>query len=139
MFLMRGLAFVVRADNIGIKHSFFYHLINDQLSIPLNPKLSWPFTATCFVVVFLVALFCAHFTRFGRNIYALGGDENSARLMGLPVGRTKIMTYAVAGFWILLGTGGCRLCLQRAKWRSVGRRWQGTGGHRRRGDRRHVA
>jgi ribose/xylose/arabinose/galactoside ABC-type transport system permease subunit len=99
MFLMRGLAFVVRADNISIKHSvFFSHTVNESLSLPLNAQVSWPFTATCFVAVFLVALFCAHYTKFGRNIYALGGDENSARLMGLPVARTKIMTYAVAGF-----------------------------------------
>jgi simple sugar transport system permease protein len=99
MFFMRGMAFVVRADNIGIKHSDFYsHVVNDKLAIPLNAQVSWPFTATCFVVVFLAALFCAHYTRFGRNIYALGGDENSARLMGLPVARTKIMIYALAGF-----------------------------------------
>jgi simple sugar transport system permease protein len=46
----------------------------------------------------LIALFVAHYTRFGRSIYALGGDEQSAALMGLPVGRTKIMVYGLSGF-----------------------------------------
>ena len=57
-----------------------------------------PFTATCFLVIFIAALFVAHYTPFGRYIYALGGDEQSATLMGLPVGRTKIFTYTVSGF-----------------------------------------
>jgi simple sugar transport system permease protein len=48
--------------------------------------------------VLLLALFVAHYTRFGRNIHALGGDEQSARLMGLPVAWTKISTYAMSGF-----------------------------------------
>lgn len=38
------------------------------------------------------------FTRFGRNIYALGGNEMSAQLMGLPTKRTKILAYVVCGF-----------------------------------------
>ena len=49
-------------------------------------------------MIFVAALLVAHYTRFGRYIYALGGDEQSATLMGLPVGRTKIFTYTVSGF-----------------------------------------
>jgi len=49
-------------------------------------------------VAILAALLVAHYTPFGRYIYALGGDEQSATLMGLPVGRTKIFTYTVSGF-----------------------------------------
>ena len=39
----------------------------------------------------------------GRNVYAIGGNEQSALLMGLPVGRTKIAVYAVSGFCSALG------------------------------------
>jgi galactofuranose transport system permease protein len=98
MFLARGVGFMVEPQSLGIKHVFFLETISERLSLPLNDRVSFPFTATCFVVVFLLALFVAHYTRFGRTIYALGGDEPSARLMGLPVGRTKVLTYAVSGF-----------------------------------------
>jgi simple sugar transport system permease protein len=97
MFFVRGLGFVVRAESLGIQHPFFLHTINDTLAVQLNPKVSWPFTATCYFVIFLVALVVAHYTKFGRNIYAMGGDEASARLMGLPVARTKITIYTVSG------------------------------------------
>jgi ribose/xylose/arabinose/galactoside ABC-type transport system permease subunit len=53
--------------------------------------------------VFLVAIFIAFFTRFGRTIYAIGNNEQSAMLMGLPVARTKIIVYAFSGFCVALG------------------------------------
>jgi simple sugar transport system permease protein len=98
MFFLRGIGFVVHPQSLGIKHSFFQQTITQSLSIPLNARVSWPFTATCFVVVFLVAIVVAHYTKFGRYIYALGGDESSARLMGLPMARTKVLIYTVSGF-----------------------------------------
>lgn len=98
MFLARGVGFMVEPQSLGIKHGFFLETISERLSIPLTERVSIPFTATCFVAVFLLALFIAHYTRFGRYVYALGGDENSARLMGLPVARTKMSIYAVSGF-----------------------------------------
>jgi simple sugar transport system permease protein len=98
LFLARGLGFVIHPQSLAITHSFFLETIADRLAIPLNERISIPFTATCFVGVLLIALFVAHYTRFGRYIYALGGDEQSATLMGLPVGRTKVLTYTLSGF-----------------------------------------
>jgi len=34
---------------------------------------------------------------FGRNVYAVGGNEEAAMLMGIPVGRTKVLVYALSG------------------------------------------
>jgi simple sugar transport system permease protein len=45
----------------------------------------------------VVAIYLSFFTRFGRTIYAMGNNEQSAILMGLPVARTKIMVYAFSG------------------------------------------
>ena len=98
MFLARGMGFVVHPQSLGIEHPFFLKHITEDLSIHLTERVSVPFTATCFVMILLVALLVAHYTPFGRYIYALGGDEQSATLMGLPVGRTKIFTYTVSGF-----------------------------------------
>jgi simple sugar transport system permease protein len=50
------------------------------------------------LVIFLIAVIVAHYTKFGRYVYAIGGDEHSAKLMGLPVGRTKVLLYTVSGF-----------------------------------------
>jgi simple sugar transport system permease protein len=49
-------------------------------------------------IVLLVAIYLSFFTRFGRTIYAMGNNEQSATLMGLSVPRTKIMVYAFSGF-----------------------------------------
>ncbi|HEY9063776.1 MAG TPA: sugar ABC transporter permease YjfF, partial [Burkholderiaceae bacterium] len=42
-------------------------------------------------------LYLAHATEFGRTVYAIGGNEHSALLMGLPVARTTILIYAFSG------------------------------------------
>jgi len=98
MFFARGMGFLIHPQSLAITHPFFLQTISERLSLSLNEKISLPFTATCFAIVLLGALFTAHYTRFGRYIYALGGDEQSATLMGLPVSRTKVLTYTLSGF-----------------------------------------
>jgi simple sugar transport system permease protein len=98
MFLARGIGFIVNSQSLGLNHPFFLQTISEKLSLTLNEKISWPFTATCWLTAALIALFIAHYTKFGRYVYALGGDEVSAKLMGLPVARTKILIYALSGF-----------------------------------------
>jgi hypothetical protein len=83
---VRGMGFVVNPQSLGIEHPFFLQHITEDLSIHLTERVSLPFTAICYVVIFVAALFVAHYTRFGRYIDALGGDEQSATLMGLPRG-----------------------------------------------------
>ena len=102
MFLARGMGFVVHPQSLGIEHPFFLKHITEDLSIHLTERVSLPCTATCYLMIFIVALLVAHYTRFGRYIYALGGDEQSATLMGLPVGQTKIFTYTASGFCSVL-------------------------------------
>ncbi len=98
MFLARGLGFVVQPQSLAITHPFFSAETIEKLAIPLNDEVGIPFTATCYIVIFLFALFVAHYTKFGRYIYAIGGDEQSSTLMGLPVGRTKVLIYTTSGF-----------------------------------------
>ena len=101
MFLARGLAFVVSAQSKEIKHGFYQAVID--FGLPLTDKVAIRSTAGIFLVVFLAALGLAHFSRFGRNVYAIGGSAPSALLMGLPVGRTKVLIYALSGFCAALG------------------------------------
>ena len=51
----------------------------------------------------VIAFFVLHYTRFGRTVYAIGGSEQSAVLMGLTVPRTKIAVYVISGFCASLG------------------------------------
>jgi ribose/xylose/arabinose/galactoside ABC-type transport system permease subunit len=102
LFCLRGLGFVINPESIGIDHPFYGQVL-PQLSILVAPKAVLPFTAMCFLASVIVGTLLASFTRFGRNIYAIGSNENSARLMGLPIGRTKITTYALAGCFSALG------------------------------------
>jgi ribose/xylose/arabinose/galactoside ABC-type transport system permease subunit len=59
--------------------------------------------AIVFIVAIGVAVVIAQWTRFGRNVYAIGGNTQSAVLMGLPVGRTTIKVYALSGLCAALG------------------------------------
>ena len=57
-----------------------------------------------FALVFLVAHFVLTNTRFGRHIYAVGGNSEAARLSGVPVKRVLLLVYTACG--LLSGLGG---------------------------------
>lgn len=95
MFLARGLAFLVSLNAIPIKHSMVDAIVD--FGIPLGFRTWLPATAIIFLTVALIGIYLQHYTRFGRNTYAIGSSEQSAILMGLPVGRTKILIYTLNG------------------------------------------
>ncbi len=104
MFFARGLTFVIKTQAVSIAHPYYDKL--SMLGVDLHfgaQRGNLTGSAILFVAVVLVAAFVAQFTRFGRNVYAIGGSEASARLMGLPVGRTKILVYTLAGLCSALG------------------------------------
>jgi len=96
MFFTRGMAFMIRGESLAIRHPFYLVTIR-RSTVRLASDVVLPCTVFCFIALFAAGLFIAHLTRFGRRVYAIGGDENSAVLMGLPVGRTKILVYTLAG------------------------------------------
>ena len=98
MFFTRGMAFMIRGESLSIRHPFYLVTIQRSLTARLAADVVLPFTVFCFITLFAAGLFIAHITRFGRRVYAVGGDENSAVLMGLPVGRTKVLVYTLSGF-----------------------------------------
>jgi ribose transport system permease protein len=56
-----------------------------------------PVATLVFVVVAAIATFILNFTRFGRYVFAVGGNERAARLSGVPVTAIKISVYAITG------------------------------------------
>ncbi|WP_145412769.1 galactofuranose ABC transporter, permease protein YjfF [Paenibacillus xylanexedens] len=96
MFLARGLCYVISTDTITITNSFYTDVAQAKIPLPGGSFVS--INVIIALIILLLAIFLAHYTRFGRNVYAIGGSEQSAMLMGLPVARTKIMVYTFSGF-----------------------------------------
>ena len=94
MFLARGLAFLVSLRSIKIDDESVLWLQSTRFRFG-----EWYITPTGIIalLVVVIAVLVLQFTRFGRTIYAIGGNEQSARLMGLPVVRTKILAYVISG------------------------------------------
>jgi len=96
MFFARGLCYVISIDSITIENSFYTDVA--LFRIPLVYDSSITVNVLLALSVLAIAFYLAHFTRFGRTIYAIGGNEQSALLMGLPVARTKVLVYTFNGF-----------------------------------------
>jgi simple sugar transport system permease protein len=101
MFLARGLCYVISIDSISITEPTFTAIA--QTRVPLFGGAALSVGALIALATFALAVFVAHGTAFGRNVYAIGGSEHSALLMGLPVARTVVGVYALSGGSAALG------------------------------------
>ena len=98
LFFARGMAYIISLTSVTITNDVYKKLALTPLYIPfLEKAYIYPPTLVGPIMV-LVAVYLSFFTRFGRTIYAMGNNEQSALLMGLSVPRTKILVYAFSGF-----------------------------------------
>jgi simple sugar transport system permease protein len=97
-YFARGLAYIISLDAVPIENAAYKSLGLTPITIPLIPNSYVYIYALIGPILLIVAVYLSFFTRFGRTIYAIGNNEQSARLMGLPAGRTKIAVYAFSGF-----------------------------------------
>jgi simple sugar transport system permease protein len=98
LFFARGMAYIITLSSLTIKDPFYRYLALTKLHIPFFEKAYVYIPSLVGPLLLLVAIYLANFTRFGRTVYAIGNNEQSAMLMGLPVARTKIAVYAFGGF-----------------------------------------
>ncbi|WP_202926250.1 galactofuranose ABC transporter, permease protein YjfF [Pseudoxanthomonas wuyuanensis] len=96
MFLARGAATLISVDSISIDHPLMTAVA--YLRIPVGGGYSLSLSALIALLAVAAGIVLAHATRFGRTVYAIGGSESSALLMGLPVAATRIAVYALSGF-----------------------------------------
>ena len=101
MFLARGLCYTISTESISITDNTFTTMA--QTPIPLGAGLHVSPSVVIALVVVAIAGYVLHFTRFGRTVYAVGGSERSALLMGLSVARTKVSVYTISGLCSALG------------------------------------
>ncbi len=59
--------------------------------------LGVPIPIWLMVVLFLLAVYVANKTPFGRHTYAIGGNDRAAQLSGIPVNRVKTLVYVISG------------------------------------------
>ena len=97
----RGLALVVSHNQyINISYGEGEGLAPPAFGV-LGARLfnnTVPVATLVFVALAVVATLVLNITRFGRYVYAVGGNERAARLSGIPVARVKIAVYAITGF-----------------------------------------
>ncbi|MGV0110228.1 galactofuranose ABC transporter, permease protein YjfF [Arthrobacter sp. CP30] len=95
LFLARGLCYVISVDSITVTDPFFTAMA--QARIPLGGRMFISPGVVIALLVVALAVYLLHQTRFGRTVYAIGGGESSALLMGLAVPRTKVLVYGISG------------------------------------------
>ena len=128
-FLARGVCSLISRESISIDHPLLnslsdikitlYHLVDGEW-VKIKPITNISLPVMMFIAMIVIGTIVLQHTRFGRNVYAIGGSESSAKLMGLPVGRTKVAVYAINGFcsalagiaYVLVVKSGWNLSLQ---------------------------
>ncbi len=100
MFLARGLASMLSTTPERLDDASPIRALSTEWKLIDGPKIDDLITTPnvlIAVAVVAVAFFVLHRTRLGRTVYAIGGSESSALLMGLPVVRTKLAVYIISG------------------------------------------
>lgn len=121
LFFARGMTAVISTQQVSVPfESWFGQLSQIKCEIPfgigayLNKKgvLVTPYVRVTVVIALIVALvtfLMLRYTKFGRSLYAVGGNQQSAALMGLNVKKTRMLSHVLCSFYATLG--GLCFCL----------------------------
>lgn len=97
LFFARGMTAVINTTSINIKNPMYLAVSNVKITLFARNYITVGVVAA--LVLLILAVVVMQFTKFGRAAYAIGGNETSAALMGLPVGKTKILIYTLNGVY----------------------------------------
>ncbi len=121
MFFARGMTAMISTQQVTIKSSeFFVSLANLKFSMPFdigaylnkNGRLMVPYIRLPVIIalaVLAITFLVLRYTKFGRSLYAVGGNQQSAALMGLDVKRTRMKAYILSS--VRCSVGGICYCL----------------------------
>ena len=107
MFFARGLTALISSDMISIKNPTFLSLANYRIYFAMHPYIYLSVVIALLVVA--ISFVILRYTKFGRAVFAVGGNEQSALLMGLNPKVTKLKVYVLNGF--LASLAGFAFCL----------------------------
>ena len=113
MFFARGMTTIVSVAPRTAEHELFLALKEFRIVIPgigsygktgnfIPARIELGVVIAIAVVILVFAML--KWTRFGRNLYAIGGNSQSARMLGINVKRTRFFSYLLCG--VLSGIGG---------------------------------
>lgn len=88
---------------IGAGVAYLFN-INRALSETAPPQQGMPVIAVIMLVLWLVLTYVAERTRFGRYVYAIGGNKEAARRAGIRVERIRVIVFGISG--LMAGVGG---------------------------------
>ena len=97
LFFARGMAYIITLSSLTINDPVYRFLALTKVYIPFFEKVYVYIPTFVAPVMLLVTIYLSFFTQYGRTVYAIGNNEQSALLMGLPVARTKLLVYAFSG------------------------------------------
>jgi ribose/xylose/arabinose/galactoside ABC-type transport system permease subunit len=111
--IWRGVApFIVTLAMMAIASGLALTICNGRPIGGVSGAFAWfgagligrvPVLGIVMLLVFLVGGFVLKFTTYGRQVFAVGGNEEAARLSGIRVGQVKLITYMISGFAAALG------------------------------------
>lgn len=94
MFFLRGASYLVSEESLPIDHPIYTTLSSLAWKIPGGGRLSA--MALLMLAVVVLGIFLANRTRFGNQVYAIGGNATSANLMGISTRSTTIRIYMLS-------------------------------------------
>ncbi len=112
MFFARGMTAIISSDMINIQNKVFLAIASKKIYLPFggyvnkHGKLILPYiypTVIIAILAILIIFWMLRYTKLGRSIYAIGGNEQSALLMGLDVKKTKLCAYTISGICSAIG------------------------------------
>ena len=106
LFFGRGMTSMVSTEMISIKNETFLAWANAKIYLPFIGSYS---KSGKFRPAYIYPTVVMKYTKFGREVYAVGGNAQSALMMGLNVKRIKFKAYVLEG--LLAGCGGFLFCL----------------------------
>jgi ribose/xylose/arabinose/galactoside ABC-type transport system permease subunit len=104
--------FVMTLGMLGIARSIAFLYtggqpipVVDRQFLTLGIGYVWrvPIPSIIFIAILIVAALVLRYTPFGRSVYAIGSNEEAARLSGIEVGRVKTAVYVISGFTAAIG------------------------------------
>ena len=121
LFFARGMTAIISKEQVSVPmDSWFGQLSQIKVNMPfqigayLNKKgvLMIPYVRLTVVIALamvVITFLMLRYTKFGRSLYAVGGNQQSATLMGLNVRKTKMMSHVLCSMYATLG--GLCFCL----------------------------
>ncbi len=117
--LGRVQPFVMTLGMLGIARSIAFLYtggepipVLDRSFLTLGIGYLWriPIPSVIFIAILVIAALVLRYTPFGRAVFAIGSNEEAARLSGIAVGRVKTLVYIISG--ATAGIGAILYCSQ---------------------------